>query len=110
MLRFRLPTESPEAWSLIGAGLFSGLWNVVVILLAVNVGIDIAGGRADVWLLGLLAPFTIVGLASIVLFFRQLLFLRLSAQPMLRFRVIPYALEINTRFFCHRPAQFPFVD
>ena len=29
MLRFRLPTESPEAWSLIGAGLFSGLWNVV---------------------------------------------------------------------------------
>ena len=74
MLRFRLPTESPEAWSLIGAGLFSGLWNVVVILLAVNVGIDIAGGRADVWLLGLLAPFTIVGLSSIVLFFRQLLF------------------------------------
>ena len=74
MLRFRLPTESPEAWSLIGTGLFSGLWNVVVILLAVNVGIDIAGGRADVWLLGLLAPFTIVGLASIVLFFRQLLF------------------------------------
>ena len=74
MLRFRLPTESPEAWSLIGAGLFSGLWNVVVILLAVNVGIDIAGGRADVWLLGLLAPFTIVGLASIVLFFRQLFF------------------------------------
>ena len=74
MLRFRLPTESPEAWSLIGTGLFSGLWNVVVILLAVNVGIDIAGGRADVWLLGLLAPFTIVGLASIVLFFRQLFF------------------------------------
>jgi len=73
MLRFRLPTESPEAWSLIGAGLFSGLWNVVVILLAVNVGFDIAGGRADLWLLGLLAPFTIIGLASIGLFFRQLL-------------------------------------
>ena len=52
-----------------------------VILLAVNVGIDIAEGRADVWLLGLLAPFTIVGLASIVLFFRQLLFLRLSPNP-----------------------------
>ena len=72
MLRFRLPTESPEAWSLIGAGLFSGLWNVVVILLAVNVGFDIAGGRANLWLLGLLAPFTIVGLASVALFFRQL--------------------------------------
>ena len=72
MLRFRLPTESPEAWSLIGAGLFSGLWNVVVILLAVNVGFDIAGGRANLWLLGLLAPFTIVGLASVALFFRRL--------------------------------------
>ena len=72
MLRFRLPTESPEAWSLIGTGLFSGLWNVVVILLAVNVGFDIAGGRANLWLLGLLAPFTIVGLASIALFFRRL--------------------------------------
>ena len=72
MLRFRLPTESPEAWSLIGAGLFSGLWNIVVILLAVNVGFDIAGGRANLWLLGLLAPFTLVGLASVALFFRQL--------------------------------------
>ena len=75
MLRFRLPTESPEAWSLIGAGLFSGLWNVVVILLAVNVGFDIAGGKANLWLLGLLAPFIIVGVASVAFFFRQLIFI-----------------------------------
>ena len=74
MLRFRLPTESPEFWSLIGSGLFSGLWNLVVVLLAVNVGFDVAGGRADWWLLGLLTPFVIVGLASIGLFCRQLFF------------------------------------
>jgi len=74
MLRFRLPTESPELWSLIGAGLFSGLWNVVVVLLAVNVGFNVAEGRADWWLLGLLAPFAIVGVASIGLFCRQLFF------------------------------------
>ena len=74
MLRFRLPTESPELWSLIGAGLFSGLWNVVVVLLAVNVGFNVVGGRADLWLLGLLAPFVVVGVASIGLFCRQLFF------------------------------------
>ena len=74
MLRFRLPTESPELWSLIGAGLFSGLWNAVVVLLAVNVGFNVVGGRADLWLLGLLAPFVVVGVASIGLFFRQLFF------------------------------------
>ncbi len=73
VLRFRLPTESPEAWTLLGSGLFAGLWNAVVIVLAIGAGFDVAGGRADWWLLLLLAPFTLVGLLAIGLFFRRLL-------------------------------------
>ena len=71
--RFRLPTESPEAWSLLGAGLFALLWNAVVIVLAVAAGFDLAGGRTDWWLFGLLAPFGLIGLAAIGLFLRRLL-------------------------------------
>jgi len=71
--RFRLPTESPEAWSLVGSGLFAGLWNAVVVVLAVAAGLDLAGGRTDWWLFGLLAPFALVGMVAIGLFLRRLL-------------------------------------
>lgn len=72
VLQFRLPTESPEAWTLLGSGLFAGLWNAVVVVLAVGAGFNVAGGHADWWLLLLLAPFTVIGLLSIGLFFRRL--------------------------------------
>lgn len=71
--RFRLPTESPEGWSLLGSGLFAALWNAVVVVLAVAAGLDLAGGRTDWWLFGLLAPFGLVGLVAIGLFLRRLL-------------------------------------
>ena len=73
VLRFRLPTESPEAWTVLGSGLFAGLWNAVVVVLAIGAGFDVAGGRIDWWLLGLLAPFSLVGLLAIWLFFRRVL-------------------------------------
>ena len=71
--RFRLPTESPEAWSLVGSGLFALLWNAVVVVLAVAAGLDLAGGRTDWWLFGLLAPFALIGLVAVGQFLRRLL-------------------------------------
>ena len=71
--QFRLPTESPEGWSLVGSGLFALLWNAVVVVLAVAAGLDLAGGRTDWWLFGLLAPFGLVGLVAIGLFLRRLI-------------------------------------
>ncbi len=74
VLRYRLPIESPETWTMIGTGLFAVCWNAVVVILAVTVGLDLAGGKIDWWLLGLLGPFVAVGVGAIVLFLRELVF------------------------------------
>ena len=73
VLRFRLPLESPENWTLLGFGLFAVLWNVVLILLAINAGLDLLGGRTDWLLLAVLVPFAVVGAAGIAVFARALL-------------------------------------
>jgi hypothetical protein len=72
ILRYRLPIESPENWRLIGFGLFAVLWNVVLVVLAAGAGHDLAGGRVDRFLLALLVPFTVIGVAGIVMFVRGL--------------------------------------
>jgi hypothetical protein len=71
-LAYRLPIDSPESWALIGFGMFAALWNAVVVVLMVNAGIDLLGGRTDWLLLGLLVPFVAVGIAGIVVFARRL--------------------------------------
>lgn len=71
-LAYRLPIDSPESWALIGLGMFATLWNAVVVVLMINAGIDLLGGRADWLLLGLLVPFVAVGIAGIVAFSRRL--------------------------------------
>ncbi|MFM8413759.1 MAG: DUF3592 domain-containing protein [Planctomycetota bacterium] len=73
VLRFRLPLESPENWTLLGFGLFAVLWNAVLILLAINAGLDLLGGRTDWLLLAVIVPFAVVGVAGIVVFARTLL-------------------------------------
>jgi hypothetical protein len=72
VLRFRLPLESPENWTLLGFGLFAVLWNVVLILLAINAGLDLLSGTIDWLLLAILVPFVAVGIAGIVVFVRSL--------------------------------------
>ena len=72
ILRYRLPIESPEHWTLLGFGLFAVLWNAVVAVLAVGAGLDLLGGRIDWLLFGLLVPFVVVGIGGIVLFVRAL--------------------------------------
>ena len=72
VLRFRLPLESPENWTLLGFGLFAVLWNAVLILLAINAGLDLLGGKIDWLLLAILVPFVVVGVGGIVVFVRSL--------------------------------------
>jgi hypothetical protein len=72
LLRYRLPIESPESWTLLGFGLFAVLWNAILILLMVGAGFDLLGGRTDWLLIGLLVPFACVGIAGIVVFLRGL--------------------------------------
>lgn len=72
ILAFRLPIESGESWTLLGFGLFALLWNAVLIVLAVNAGFDLLGGRIDWLLLAILVPFLAVGIAGIVVFVRAL--------------------------------------
>ena len=74
VLRYRLPIESPESWTLVGFGLFALLWNAVVVVLSVGAGLDLLGGRIDWWLFALLVPFLGVGIGGIVLFIRSLVF------------------------------------
>lgn len=74
ILRYRLPIESAESWTLLGLGLFAVLWNAVLVVLAVNAGIDFIGGRVPWLLMGLLLAFLAVGVAGIVLFVRGLVF------------------------------------
>ena len=73
ILAFRLPIESGESWTLLGFGLFALLWNAVLIVLAVNAGLDLLGGQIDWLLLGILVPFLVVGIAGIVIFVRSLI-------------------------------------
>lgn len=72
ILRYRLPLESPESWSVFGFGLFAVLWNAVVILLAVTAGVDFVGGQTDWLLLSILVPFVGIGVAGVVIFVRAL--------------------------------------
>lgn len=65
LLRYRLPVESPESWTLVGFSVFAALWNLVVVVLAVGLGLF--GGRCDWWVAALLVPFAIVGLGGVVL-------------------------------------------
>ena len=58
--------ESPENWTLLGFGLFAVLWNAVLVVLAINAGLDLLGGRIDWLLLAILVPFAAVGIAGIV--------------------------------------------
>jgi hypothetical protein len=70
ILRYRLPIESPENWTLLGFGLFALLWNAVLAVLAVQAGIDLMGGRRDWLLFALILPFAIVGIVGIAVFIR----------------------------------------
>jgi hypothetical protein len=72
VLAYRLPIDSPEGWTLIGFGSFAVLWNAVLVVLGINAGIDLLGGRTDWLLLGLLVPFAVVGIAGVVVFVRRL--------------------------------------
>ncbi|NBW96685.1 MAG: hypothetical protein EBR28_08120 [Planctomycetia bacterium] len=72
ILRYRLPIESPESWTLVGLGLFAALWNAVLAVLAVNAGIDLLSGRVEWVLLAVIVPFLAIGVAGIVLFVRRL--------------------------------------
>jgi len=91
ILRYRLPIESPESWTLVGLGLFAVLWNAVLVVLAVGAGIDLLGGRVEWVLLAVIVPFLAVGVAGVVLFVRRLFLttavgttqLEISAHPLL---------------------------
>lgn len=72
VLRYRLPIESADTWTLFGLGLFAVLWNAVLAVLAVGAGLDLAGGRIDWLLIALLIPFAAIGCTGVVLFVRQL--------------------------------------
>jgi len=72
VLEYRLPISSPENWTLLGFGLFAVLWNTVLVVLAVNAGLDLLGGRIDPLLLVVLVPFAAVGVAGMVMFVREL--------------------------------------
>lgn len=74
ILRYRLPIESPEKWTLLGLGLFALAWNAIVAVLAVGAGVDLLGGRTDWLLFVLLVPFLSVGIGGIVYFVRMLVF------------------------------------
>ncbi len=68
LLRYRLPVESPESWTLVGFGVFAVLWNLVVVVLAVGLGL--LEGRFGWLAVGLLVPFALVGVGGIVLVIR----------------------------------------
>jgi len=71
ILRYRLPLESPEGWTLLGIGLFAALWNTVLAVLAVNAGVDLWSGRVEWVLLALLVPFLAVGAGGAAVFVRR---------------------------------------
>jgi hypothetical protein len=71
-LRYRLPLESPENWTLFGLGLFAAFWNLVLLVLAIGAGLEFTSGRIDWLLLAVLVPFVAVGGAAIALVVRGL--------------------------------------
>lgn len=73
ILRYRLPLESPESWTVFGFGLFAVLWNAVVVILGVTAGVDMMGGQADWLLLSILVPFAGIGVAGVTIFVRALI-------------------------------------
>ena len=73
VLKYRLPISGPESWTLLGFGLFAVLWNTVLVVLAVNAGLDLLGGRIDPLLAVVLVPFALVGVTGIVLYIRELI-------------------------------------
>lgn len=72
VLRYRLPIESPDNWTLMGLGLFAFIWNAVLVVLAINAGFDLAWGRIDWLLLALIVPFLVVGVLGVAHFMRGL--------------------------------------
>ncbi len=96
ILRYRLPIESPESWALVGFGLFAGVWNAVVVVLAVGAGLDFVGGRIDWLLLGLLVPFVAVGIAGVTLFVRG--FVRATAVGPTQVEISDHPLRPGGRY------------
>lgn len=72
VLRYRLPLESPESWTLVGLGLFAAAWNAVLVVFGVGAGLDLAGDRRPWFLLALLGPVVAVGVTAVALFVRAL--------------------------------------
>jgi len=73
VLRYRLPLESPENWSLVGYGVFALLWNAFVVVLAVSAGADLMGGTTDWLLIALLVPFAAVGIGGVAMLVRSVI-------------------------------------
>jgi hypothetical protein len=96
ILRYRLPIESPESWALVGFGLFAGLWNAVVVVLAVGAGLDFVGGRTDWLLFGLLVPFVAVGIGGVALFVRA--FVRATAVGPTQVEISDHPLRPGGRY------------
>jgi hypothetical protein len=72
ILRYRLPIESPENWTLLGLGLFALLWNAVLVVLFVGAGLVSDTDGRDWLRLAVLGPFFAVGCVGIGLFIRRL--------------------------------------
>lgn len=96
ILRYRLPIESPESWALVGFGLFAAVWNAVVVVLAIGLGLDFVGGRIDWLLLVLLGPFVAVGIAGVVLFVRG--FVRATAVGPTQVEISDHPLRPGGRY------------
>jgi len=72
-LRFRLPIAVSPGWALFGALAFCVIWNGIVAVFIVTDVRSFLAGRPDWFLTVFLIPFLAVGIASIVIFVRQLL-------------------------------------
>lgn len=107
VLRYRLPIESADTWTLFGLGLFAVLWNAVLAVLAVGAGLDLAGGRIDWLLLVLLVPFAAIGCTGIVLFVHSSFSPPRSARRRSRSPTIPCGPADATTCCSRSPAREP---